>query len=111
MSLEYAVDRLYESGWTPTSGRIFKRLDDGRQYPSPDDVALEFTAAGLQLTLRHVTLFNSFRAEWVGRTERFSGYCVGETEQEAAVYALAQLIRLPTLTTIHATDAATALGF
>lgn len=109
MSLLDAVDRLYESGWAPVSGRQLFRLEDGRLYPSPAEVVREFQAASLQLTIQHVSLFNCHRAEWTGRNEQFSGFCVGGTEQEAAVYALAQLIRLPAIAASAAHDA-TMLG-
>lgn len=87
MSLEYAVERLYDLGWAPTPGRLTQRLEDGRAYPATADVLRAFGDAGLTLKIRHVALFNCHRAEWAG------GYTVGATEAEAAVFALAHLIK------------------
>lgn len=82
MSLAYAVERLDEMGW---NGGGSLRTSDGMAYPSKDEVEQEFAEAGLNLRLRHVALFNCYRAEWE------NGYCVGATEAEAVVFALAQL--------------------
>lgn len=91
MSLEIAVERLYESGWMPTPGRLTQRLDDGRAYPATADVRTEFESAGYRLAIRYIALFDCHRAEWTSAGGRVEGYCVGRTEAEAAVYALAQL--------------------
>lgn len=93
MSLEFAVERLYQVGWVPASGRLLQSLEDGRLYPSPTEIRREFTEAGLKLTVRHVSLFNCYRAEWSSAEEPVrGGYCVGATEAEALVFALAQLV-------------------
>jgi hypothetical protein len=85
MSLNYAVDRLYEVGWNP-SGNEIQTLPDGRIYPTVDGVKKEFSEAGLSLSLKNMGKFNCVQATWK------SGTVVGASEAEAAVYALAQLI-------------------
>lgn len=94
MSLGIAVERLYEAGWMPVPGRLTQRLDDGRAYPATADVRAEFEAAGYRLSIRHIALFDCYRAEWSGPDGVPEGYCVGKSESEAAVYALAQLLTL-----------------
>lgn len=86
MSLEYAVSRLYEMGWEGGDGLLLQKLEDGRAYPAVADIRRYFEAEGENLVVRRVALFNCYRAEWA------SGYCVGTSEAEAAVYALAKLI-------------------
>jgi hypothetical protein len=85
MSLNYAVDRLYEVGWTP-SGTEIQTLPDGRVYPTVNGVKKEFSDAGLSLSLKQTPKFNCVQATWK------SGTVVGTSEAEAAVYALAQLL-------------------
>ena len=92
MSLEFAVERLLDVGWTPGASRLLQRLPDGREYPEAGEVAREFAEAGLKLKVRQVALFSCYRAEWANAEGRVVGYCVGATEAEAAVYALAQLL-------------------
>ncbi len=100
MRLEYAVERLCESGWTSTSGSDYETLPDGRKYPSVRAVQQEFARAGLVLAIKHNMMFSCYRATWgpVGEqldpdaTEDCShGTVVAACEREAAVYALAQL--------------------
>jgi hypothetical protein len=96
MSLVFAVDRLYDCGYVPSQRRLLQRLDDGRRYPATPDILREFTAHGLTLRMKFITLFNCYRAEWSPLSDNSAsighGYCVGSTEAEAAVYALAQLL-------------------
>jgi hypothetical protein len=87
MSLAYAVERLYEMGWA-AGGEL--EVPGGLRYPSLAEIRKEFADAGLAFQVRHVALFNCHRAEWSGE-DGTNGYCVGTTEAEAAVYALAQL--------------------
>jgi hypothetical protein len=100
MRLEYAVDRLCESGWNPTSETDFETLPDGRRYPSVMSVQKEFTSAGLVLSIKHNMMFSCYRATWAPLGEQLDpdtavdsrhGTIVAACEREAAVYALAQL--------------------
>ena len=100
MNLGYAVDRLYETGWLPKSNTDLQRLDDGRWYPSLFTIQREFARAGLELSIKHNLIFNCYRATWHPAGEALDdsatadarhGTVVGACENEAAVYALAQL--------------------
>jgi hypothetical protein len=104
MNLDYAIDRLYETGWNPYSGpNTVAELEasaDGRQFPSLISIQREFTAAGLELSIKHNLMFKCYRAAWapIGeaieaaqRNDGRHGAVVGSCEREAAVYALAQL--------------------
>jgi hypothetical protein len=100
MNLDYAVDRLYEVGWTPTRGAELESLSDGRRFPLVASVRREFARAGLELSIKHNLIFGCHRATWgpVGEpldeqneTDDRHGTVIGACEREAAVYALAQL--------------------
>lgn len=100
MNLDYAVDRLYESGWTPAIGSDLETLSDGRRFPSVIWVQREFARAGLELSIKHNIMFSCYRATWAPVGEALDpahaadeqhGTVVGACEREAAVYALAQL--------------------
>jgi hypothetical protein len=100
MNLDYAVERLYDTGWIPTMGDEFDLLDDGRRYPTPQSVQRLFEGEGLQLVIKHNLMFNCYRATWAPAGEevdsdhpadRTHGTVIGSSEHEAAVYALAQL--------------------
>jgi hypothetical protein len=100
MKLGYAVDRLYDAGWLPTSGQDLESLPDGRIYPSVLAVQREFARAALELAIKHNIMFSCYRATWapVGEpldpsraADERHGTVVGACEREAAVYALAQL--------------------
>ena len=97
MNLEFSVDKLYETGWHPEGSAIAgggsgqERLPDGRVYPSVGKVQLIFAAAGYELAIRYVQLFDCYRAVWTDRSGAAAGAVVGSDEREAAVYALAQL--------------------
>jgi hypothetical protein len=104
MNLDYAIDRLYETGWNPYSGpdtlTDLEESQDGRRFPSLLSIQREFTAAGLELSIKHNLMFKCYRAAWspVGegieasqRSDGQHGAVVGSCEREAAVYALAQL--------------------
>lgn len=101
MNITYAVDRLYEVGWLPTSGVELERLSDGRRYPSVLSVQGCFTQAGLELAIKQNLVFNCYQATWAPAGEVLDpkhavderhGTVVGSCEREAAVYALAQLV-------------------
>jgi hypothetical protein len=102
MNLDFAVERLYQVGWTPDGDEELLRLPDGRRMPSISCVKREFGRAGLQLSVQHAPKFQCYRASWSpaekSRDEMQldpasrQGTVVGACEQEAAVYALAQLL-------------------
>ena len=104
MNLTYAVDRLYQTGWTPAGDDDPSKLDrlpDGRRFPSVRAVQREFARAGLELTIKHTPQFSCYRSAWSPAagsipgeshaTDARHGTVIGACEREAAVYALAQL--------------------
>ncbi len=100
MRLEYAVDRLFDSGWCPAPDTEYETLPDGRKYPSVLSVQNEFARAGLILSIKHNLMFSCYRATWGPMGEQLDpdttadhnhGTVVAACEREAAVYALAQL--------------------
>ena len=98
MNLEYSVDKLYETGWQPDSppknggtAPGLERIPDGRLYPTVLKIQEIFAAAGFELAIRYVQLFDCYRAVWTDRTGAAAGAVVGSDDREAAVYALAQL--------------------
>jgi hypothetical protein len=102
MNLNYAVERLLDTGWTPAEHPIvdLERLPDGRPYPTIEAVRREFAEAGLDLSLKQNFMFSCCRATWAPAGESIDpdhaeddrhGTVVGSCEKEAAVYALAQL--------------------
>jgi hypothetical protein len=93
MGLEFAIDELYATGWTSLNSAGCKHHTDGRAYPGIDKVREAFRASGHDLVLRHVQLFDCYRAEWRDASGEAAGAVVGRTEAEAAVYAFSQLRR------------------
>jgi hypothetical protein len=100
MNLAYAVNRLYDEGWTPDRAIDLESLPDGRTFPSVLAVQREFARAGLELSIKHNIMFNCYRATWAPAGEPLDpahaaddrhGTSVGKCEREAAVHALAQL--------------------
>ena len=93
MSLNYAVERLYQMGWNP-SGNDVSQLPDGRVYPSVSGVEKEFADAGLRFAVKPNPKFHCVQATWSATEPQDDrhGTVVGASEAEAAVYALAQLI-------------------
>ena len=100
MNLQYAVERLYDTGWSTLGEFDLERLPDGRAFPSVSAVRGEFARAGLELSFKQNLMFNCCRATWAPAGEvpddaRLAddshGTVVGTCEREAAVYALAQL--------------------
>ena len=100
MNLTYAVDRLFDTGWTPSQAVETERLPDGRRFPSVLAVQREFARAGLELAIKHNLVFNCYRSTWAPIGEALDdahaaderhGTVIGACEREAAVYALAQL--------------------
>jgi len=93
VGLDVAIDELYASGWSGLDTSRCTHHADGRWYPSQSRVIEEFARAGYTLAVRHVQLFDCYRAEWKDAQGRPIGAVVGQTADEAAVYALAQLRR------------------
>jgi hypothetical protein len=100
MVLQYAVERLYQTGWLPDPSIDLDTLPDGRTFPSVLAVHREFARAGLELQINHKLTFSCYRATWCPAGELLNdaavaderhGTVVGACEREAAVYALAQL--------------------
>jgi hypothetical protein len=100
MNLDYAVERLYETGWTPWGDAELSQTPDGRWYPSVLAVQREFARGGLELSIKHNMIFNCYRATWAPAGEPLDaghaaderhGTVIGSCEAEAAVFALAQL--------------------
>lgn len=93
MGLDFAIDELYASGWAPLDSAGCEYHGDGRAFPTTARVRAEFAATGFTLTIRHIQLFDCYRAEWRDQSGGPTGAVVGRTEAEAAVYALSQLRR------------------
>lgn len=93
MGIDFAIDELYATGWTALDTSGCSHHDDGRAYPGPELVTREFEQAGFELSVRHIQLFDCYRAEWRDGSGRALGAVVGQTEAEAVVYALSQLRR------------------
>ena len=91
MGLDFAIDALYETGWTEEPG--CRSHVDGRKYPTEEQVRRAFEEAGIKLSIRHVQLFDCYRAEWRDSAGNAAGAVVGRSEAEAAVYALSQMRR------------------
>lgn len=90
MTIDFAVDRLYEAGWNPSIQMELEELPDGRKVPSLAAVHREFAEAGLELSIKQNLIFGCYRATW-SCDGQVKGTVVGDSELEAAVYALAQL--------------------
>jgi hypothetical protein len=95
MGLNFAIDELYATGWSALDSTGCEYHSDGRAYPTPGRVQKTFDDSGYELSIRHVQLFDCYRAEWRDRQDQAAqaGAVVGQTETEAAVYALSQLRR------------------
>ena len=93
MGLDFAIDELYATGWTALDSSGCLRHSDGRWFPSSARAAEEFRAAGFVLSVRHIQLFDCYRAEWTNGAGQPVGAVVGRTQAEAAVYALSHLRR------------------
>jgi hypothetical protein len=100
MNLDYAIDRLYETGWAPDLDGELEAGPDGRQFPSVKSIQSEFAEEGLDLQIKHNQIFKCIRATWGPRGEKLDparaadakhGTVIGSCEREAAVFALAQL--------------------
>lgn len=94
MGLSIALDELLTTGWSGLDSAGCSFDTDGRVYPTVSRVLREFARAGYDLSITRVDRFNCYQAEWREAGSRSaSGSVVSNSEQEAAVYALAQLRR------------------
>lgn len=93
MGLDFAIEELYATGWSTLDADGCQYHSDGRAYPGVRRVEREFALAGFAFSVRHVQLFDCYRAEWRDPAGDASGAVVGRTGSEAAVYALSQLRR------------------
>jgi hypothetical protein len=100
MKLDYAVQRLLDTGWTPSRDTDCETTDLGMKFPSVLAVQREFARAGMELAIKHNMMFSCYRATWAPIGEPLDpsavgderhGTVIGACEREAAVYALAQL--------------------
>lgn len=100
MKLDYAVQRLLDTGWTPGRDTECEFSPEGLKFPSVLAVQREFARAGLELAIKHNLMFSCYRATWAPVGEPLDGSAtaddrhgtvIGACEREAAVYALAQL--------------------
>lgn len=94
MGLDVAIDELYASGWSSLDTVGCRHDADGRWYPSVERVRDEVAALGYELTLKHIQLFDCYRAEWNEPDTEPCGAVVGQSESEAAVYALSQMRKM-----------------
>ena len=88
MGLEYAIDELLSTGWTAVDTTGCEHAPDGRLYPGVSRVRKEMARAGFSLEIKWVDLFDCHRAEWTDAAGAPAGAVVGQSEAEAAVYAL-----------------------
>lgn len=93
MGLDFAVDALYQTGWNVPEVKSLPKDSAGRPYPSRADIERSFAEHGLILAIRHVQLFDCYRAEWTDAAGNAKGAVVGQSAEEAAVYALSQVRR------------------
>ncbi|MCW5776182.1 MAG: hypothetical protein KIS87_07075 [Phycisphaeraceae bacterium] len=93
MGLDFAIDELYATGWSPLDTRDCGTPRTTGGLSSLARVEQEFAAAGFPVKVRHVQLFDCYRAEWQDGTGQPAGAVVGRTAAEAAVFALSQMRR------------------
>jgi hypothetical protein len=93
MNITFAVERLYETGWLPSSDIDLDKLPSGLRYPTVSAVRKVFADAGATLSLKPHLMFGCWRAEWssLNSGDELKGTVIGSSEAEAAVYALANL--------------------
>ena len=100
MNLAFAVERLYDTGWSSLAESEPDHLPDGRPFPSLLTIQREFARAGLELSIKDNLMFSCYRATWAPAGETLDdqhaaddthGTVIGACPREAAVYALAQL--------------------
>ena len=91
MTIEFAVDELYQTGWSPLDTAGCNRDSQGRWFPTLDRVQREVDQLGATLELEDSSGFGCSTATWTAGGE--SGRCIASTPAEAAVHALAQARR------------------
>ena len=96
MGLDFAIEELYATGWSSLDSAGCKH-HSGRPYPSIEAVRREFAGAGFDLSISHIQLFDTYRAEWRDGQGAARGGVIGKSEAEVAVYALSRLRRELTL--------------
>ena len=93
MGLDFAIEELYGSGWSALDSAGCDHHTDGRPYPRIKRVTDEMRQLGYELSIRHIQLFDCYRAAWTEIGGEGGGAVVGRSEAEAAVYALSQARR------------------
>jgi hypothetical protein len=93
MGLDFAIDALYATDFRSSDVVDCQVHRDGRAYPTQRAVGEAFARLGFSLTIRHVQLFDCYRAEWRDAQGQPQGAVVGQSADEAAVYALSLLRR------------------
>lgn len=91
--LEYAIDELRATGWSTLDTAGCSYTPAGSMYPNLERTHREFGELSHTLTITRIELFDCFRAAWSDSNGSPVGAVVGQSEAEAAVYALAQLRR------------------
>ena len=91
MGLNFAIDELYASGWSALNTAGCEYDAEGRPFPGVSRVIQDFADAGFRLAIRHVQIFDCYRAEWQVEQGQAAGGVVGHTQTEAAVYALSRM--------------------
>ena len=92
MSLTFAVDELYGTGWEADGCASYERAADGRLYPTAGEVAEVFERVGAGFRMQMDEGLGVFLAEWGDGEGVEAGRVVGSSRDEAAVYALARLL-------------------
>jgi hypothetical protein len=94
MGIAIALDELLATGWSGLDSSRCSFDPTGRAYPTVQSVHQEFASAGFNLAITHVPTFDCYRAEWrEAGAATIAGSTVSRSQEEAAVYALAQLRR------------------
>jgi hypothetical protein len=91
MGLDFAVDALYATDFQAGEVSSCRTHRDGRAIPTLGAIGDAFRAHGCELSIRHVQLFDCHRAEWRDEAGNIAGAVVGQSAEEAGVYALALL--------------------
>jgi hypothetical protein len=90
MGLDLAIERLYATGWSGLDSQGCVYDPSGRPYPTIERVRRELADAGYTLVISEVPEFDCCRAQWRDASDNVSGAVVGQSAEEAAVFALAQ---------------------
>jgi hypothetical protein len=94
MGISIALDELLATGWSGLDSSRCTFDESGRAFPTVQNVHQEFAGAGFDLLITHAAAFDCYRAEWrEAGAATIAGSTVSRSQEEAAVYALAQLRR------------------